>query len=43
MQSEGYPETALLIADVWRSGAGGEKHEVRNPATGAVIGLVTLI
>jgi succinate-semialdehyde dehydrogenase/glutarate-semialdehyde dehydrogenase len=39
MQSEGYPETALLIADVWRSGAGGEKHEVRNPATGAVIGL----
>lgn len=35
-----YPDTRLLIDGEWRDAAGGRAIDVRNPATGAVIGTV---
>jgi len=35
-----YPNTGLLIAGQWRGASSGETLDVRNPATGAVIGTV---
>ncbi|QCO58021.1 NAD-dependent succinate-semialdehyde dehydrogenase (plasmid) [Pseudorhodobacter turbinis] len=35
-----YPNTQLLIAGVWRNGSDNAKIDVRNPATGDVIGVV---
>ena len=35
-----YPDTRLLIANEWVDAAGGKTIDVRNPATGAVIGKV---
>jgi len=40
MSSPAYPDTQLLIANEWASAAGGKTIEVRNPATGQVIGTV---
>ena len=35
-----YPEVRLLIGGVWRSGAQGRTLDVRDPATGAILGVV---
>ncbi len=35
-----YPETQLLIANVWRDSSDGKRLEVLNPATGQAIGTV---
>jgi len=40
MSSPAYPDTQLLIANEWAGAAGGKTIEVRNPATGQVIGTV---
>ena len=40
MTTASYPDTRLLIANEWVDAAGGKTIDVRNPATGAVIGKV---
>ncbi|MDN5504969.1 MAG: aldehyde dehydrogenase family protein, partial [Comamonas sp.] len=38
--STAYPDTQLLIDGQWQDAASGKKIDVRNPATGEVIGRV---
>ena len=40
MTTPSYPDVRLLIANEWVDAAGGKTIDVRNPATGAVIGKV---
>ena len=40
MTTASYPDTRLLIANEWVDAAGGKTIDVRNPATGTVIGKV---
>jgi len=40
MSSSSYPDTQLLIANEWVDASSGKKIDVRNPATGQVIGTV---